>query len=325
MEPATIARGMSTATARIAYDGEALRSGAMDVRDLAPALLEIGGLCERAGQILNGDDAKVSVQVKSDFKSGSFEVTFEILQTLGKQLRTFVFGQGVQDAKYIMELVGISRGMAAGAAVSAIYLYKKLRGRRPKNVTRLENGNVSINIENINVEISQETFVLYSDDAMRSRIEGTLRPLLRDGIDTFEVRGDDEIAEIVTKEEAREAYEARREEPDTGEPPIIDSTYEMALEVVKIPFKDKLTWNFGIGSRRISADMRDQVFLERHRDGLTSFSVGDVLRVRLHSKVWTTPSGLKESNEILQVLAHSHRPSQRSLPQSQEQKPAQPG
>ena len=39
---------VSSETIHIAYLGEAVEDGSMDVRDLAPALLAIGKLCEQA-------------------------------------------------------------------------------------------------------------------------------------------------------------------------------------------------------------------------------------------------------------------------------------
>lgn len=43
-----------TTRARITYDGPALAEHVMDVRDLAPALLAFGDLCEEAGRALYG-------------------------------------------------------------------------------------------------------------------------------------------------------------------------------------------------------------------------------------------------------------------------------
>ncbi len=123
-EPAIIPDEMSTATARIAYDGEAVREGLMDVRDLAPALLEISALCDRANDLLNGDKAKISVNVRADFKTGSFAIDLDVVQKVFEHVKELLFGQAAQDAKYILEILGIS----AGGGVIA--LYKWFRGKR---------------------------------------------------------------------------------------------------------------------------------------------------------------------------------------------------
>src|SRR5690606_6815674 len=62
----------------LVYDGPALVQHQMDVRALAPALLAMSDLVERANELLNGDNAKVSVNVNASFKSGSFGIDLEL-------------------------------------------------------------------------------------------------------------------------------------------------------------------------------------------------------------------------------------------------------
>ncbi len=146
-----------------------------------------------------------------------------------------------------------------------------------------------------------------------------LRPLLKEGIEEFQVRqgpgAEPKIVEKVTKREAVEAYENRREEErEPTEPPVLDSTYEAALEIVKVPFRENLVWNFALGKAKLSAEMKDQAFLERHRAALTSFSTGDVLIVKLRTRSWPSPTGLKVIHEIVEVSRHIHRaPEQQEL------------
>jgi len=66
---------LSRASTTIAYNGPALAEGLMDVRDLAPALLAIGRMCQAANKSLNGDGIEVNAYVRSDMKAGSFTVT----------------------------------------------------------------------------------------------------------------------------------------------------------------------------------------------------------------------------------------------------------
>ena len=54
---------MSRATFTIAYDGPALTNHTMDVRDLAPAMLAVGQLCDAANVVLNGERSKIQVHV----------------------------------------------------------------------------------------------------------------------------------------------------------------------------------------------------------------------------------------------------------------------
>jgi hypothetical protein len=68
---------MSRASFTIAYDGPALRDGAMDVRDLAPALLAVGQLFDAANTVLNQNEARVNVNVTAT-GDGSFEIFFEV-------------------------------------------------------------------------------------------------------------------------------------------------------------------------------------------------------------------------------------------------------
>ncbi|MBE6440990.1 MAG: hypothetical protein E7022_01495 [Desulfovibrio desulfuricans] len=62
---------MSQKTLHIAYDGPALDTHEMDVRELAPALLAFSDMFEEANAVLNGDRAKISLNVKGSFKTGS--------------------------------------------------------------------------------------------------------------------------------------------------------------------------------------------------------------------------------------------------------------
>ena len=87
----------------VSYDGDALTEGAMDVRDLAPALIALGQSFERANALLNGDKASVSLRIRAT-QPGSFEIVL-ILQQLLENASDVLTDDWMTSAVVLKELL----------------------------------------------------------------------------------------------------------------------------------------------------------------------------------------------------------------------------
>ena len=74
---------MSKVAFRVAFDGEALASRTMDVRDLAPALMGLSEALIEANKILNGKETALEVHITPDIEENCFDIGIEVLQHWG--------------------------------------------------------------------------------------------------------------------------------------------------------------------------------------------------------------------------------------------------
>lgn len=285
---------MSTATVKIAYDGPILAAGTMDVRELAPALLAIGALCQDANKILNGNDAQVSVHVKAGFETGSFDVNLEVVQTLVSQTKAFLVGDNVAAALQLASLLGL----VGSGTVGLIKLVKWINGRQVTKVEPDQAGNVTIQINNSSITVSQSVVKLYNSVDVRKSLEGALKPLGRDGIDKFEVKQGDVVVESINKEE----YENFKSTTKDVEQPLTEERRTAHLEVIKPSFQEDLKWTLSDGDGTLNADMGDKEFFEKVHRGEIGFVKGDVLKVEMLTKSWHSMEGLRTERKILKVL-----------------------
>ena len=299
--------GTNRAEFNVYYDGEALRGSLMDVRDLAPALLALGDMLEAANRVINGDKATVRVNVKA-FQAGCFGIDFEIAQSFLDAARgMLVPGSKVREALEILALLGFTPvSVGGGVGIGLFWLIKKLRGKKPKNITVLEHGRVRVTIEGLDgqaedLEVQKEVIDLYADMAVRKSVDKAIDPTRRDGIDSLSVASGTERIEIVTKEEA--AYFT----PPLTEPEKIaadETPHERVLSIVSLSFKEDNKWRLSDGSAILHVKISDPDFLARVAEGKAEFAKGDMLKVRLSTRALNTSEGLKTEYEAVRVLEH---------------------
>lgn len=287
----------------ISYDGEALRSHSMDVRDLAPALLSLGKLFDESNRVLNGNKASVKLQVKAH-EEGSFEVLLELYQTYGERVTRFLTGEVITSALTLKELL-----LTAGGVGASLYaLIKKLKGSKPDRITNLENGMVRIEISGESFEISLKLISLFQDIEVRRAAEEVLKPLGKPGIDTFQIKHKSETVEMVTKEEL-EFFSISKIEDEK----ILESEQTTAFSIVSLAFKDDNKWRLHDGSSTLSVIIRDEDFLRKIDSNSLSFAKGDVLICRVRTTQWQTPNGLRSEHIVTEVLEHKPAMKQISL------------
>jgi hypothetical protein len=298
---------VSRARTVIAYDGPDLATGEMDVRDLAPALLSIGQLCQQANKLLNGDRAEMSVRVQADFRQGSFEVVLDVIQSLPAQIKDALLPKGmtVQDATAILQYLGLYGSAGIVASKSVLALIRWLRGLKPKAAERIAPD--QIRVENHYGEqtiVNNGTMILLNDQTVRTEMMRVVRPVERKGIDTFEVLEPEsrQVVETVTKADALSFRSMTAAELQPEQVPIHEGEADGVFQIVSPVFREDNKWKLSNGQADFWAEIRDDEFLTRVHRHEQLFGEGDLLRCRYHTATFREGAKLRSDISILRVI-----------------------
>jgi len=280
------------------YDGEAIQSGTMDVKDLAPALLAMGELLQETNRFLNSRDCQLQVRVKADFKTGSFEINLEIIQSITEQISSFFFGNNYSPPEKIIFLLGFISGTKISC--SLIKFLNQLRGRKVKSATPADSKNINIEISGDNniIMVPNEVWRLAQNPPTREKLEKVMQPLENEGIDTFFTGDSSTERTIVTKAEL-----PYLKQPPFVDIPVLNSEQRIALAIDSLSFQEGLVWKFHDGGSKLNARIADPDFVQSIDKGI-EFRKGDILVVDMATRQIQTKSGLKNEHTIVKVLEH---------------------
>ncbi len=296
---------MSSAfTTKIAYAGEAVDDGIMDIKALAPALLALGDTIEEANKVLNGADAKIQVSVRADFRQGSFEVAIEVLRTVPQQIQMILGQMPNFSALEICAFLGAAGGVSQFCGITLIDAIKWIAGRHVKSAKILNNGSVRLKVDDDEKEITKEVYALLQSVKTRRSLDGVLEPLKHEGVSSFQFRSE----KITTIEKTEVKYFALPEQQVCEEEKELPATERTAVfKIIGVNFEEGLKWRLSDGEAKFYASILDKNFSDEVNSSNLSFAKGDMFEARMRTTQKISAAGLKVENEIIEVMKFHHR------------------
>lgn len=270
---------MSRQVFSVAYDGSA-RSGnhSIDVQTLAPALLAFGRLLREANTEFNGKKSVSKIFVVSDFEHKCFNINFELIVGMYKQVQVMLGMDGVKTAKEVLEWIGLLRGKAATETPYLQYLeWKKGRNVVEEKSDIDPSGSVKVTIigDNNSVYVAPPVLALSKNNKALRATKDAFLPLGKDGFDVMRSSdgdtaqseiGPQQVEDIVAS--CSSALEESKLEPD----PEIETTPAW-LSVYSPVFDVKADkWRFRLGREVIYADISETDIAQEAMNRGGSFS-----------------------------------------------------
>jgi hypothetical protein len=299
---------MSHAEFILTYDGPALATHEMNVRDLAPAMLAVGDAFEGLNALFNGKSAQLAVNVRAH-QPGCFKVAFDIVQVT-KDLTPLLTGPGITAANNLLALLIGGGTVAGGTTAGLIWLIRRLKGKSPERIEKLTPGLFRLFIGDQTFEIPIELLQAYQDLRVRRAVEGFVaKPLRKPGITHVAV----EYGGFSERVERDESDYFVAPEPDTDI--VVDDTRRAAFTIRDLSFDEDGFWRLFDGSNPVKVRIEDGQFLARIENDDIRFAKHDVLVCLVHFVQRRTGRGLENEHTVIEVIEHIAAPRQLRLPE----------
>lgn len=307
-----------TAKARIAYVGEALNNGEMEVKELAPALIAFADLVEAAHHALGGTDT-IRVMLNQDsLRKGSFDITMVLDMGLLEQAKLFAgmaHDSGLAD---LMEVLGWGKdAIEFGGVVGIFALVKKVAGRKMTSIQKKgEKAEICLE-DGTSIWTNAKTLTIFLDAKCRVSVEKVVQPVNLDGIERFELRNPEtpdskEPIERIGKKDVgyfKAPPAGTIQEEQLTKP--VDT--ELTVEITSVNFKTGHKWQLTDGSNTFWASIQDENFVKRVEDGQISFASGDMLKIKYHVQQNIKNGKLTSEYIVTEVLEIIRKPNQIQL------------
>lgn len=285
----------------IAYDGPALATGRMPVRDLAPALLALGDLFSLASGVLYPQLAPVSLKVEATAE-GSFLVRLLLDAEEGWDQLIDLFGS--EEASALTNLTDAV--LLAGGGL--FWVIKKIGRRKISSADHtLDPGTIRLTLDDhTTLEVPIETWTLFRNVEIRKYTREVVQPLGREGVDVVKLMSGRSDEDLVIEKADLPAFAVT----EVAEEPLLEQTQEMYVEIVAVAFIPGNKWRLSLGDYTFWASVDDEQFLERVQSGEEAFRKGDVLRCLMEMVQTRDVDGLHMEYRVLEVREHLPRAGQ---------------
>lgn len=270
---------MAETSFEVRYDGEAVRDGRMEVRELAPALLALSELFTAASRLLYPDDDPVALEIEAT-REGSFVIEL-VLHAVGSGWDQLSHMDLTKDAGQL----ALFKELIIGDSIdfSLFGLIKRLKGKTVvKEVEGPGAGETTLTEQGgVEVVVKTEVARLAADENIRRELRDVVEPLTREGVDTFEV-GSGAKATVRLEKADAPSFEppAAPDDPELLSEQVLDDVY---LELLTVDLEKGSTrkWRFGGIGGNFTATIEDPEFLQKVARHEVMFGTGDQLRARV--------------------------------------------
>jgi hypothetical protein len=285
---------MSKVSFAFRYAGEALDDGLLDVRDLAPAMLALGDLCEQANFQVNGTEAKATVQIRA-VAPGSFVVEFYLVVGLLRAVRKLFNAETLRNAHEVFELVK-----------DTVETVKALKGRKIDKVTELADGSKRLTVEHRQTfDLPPELSAMLMRRAVQDDLAGIIRPLQAEGVDRLEILQGNKVVETVDSDDV-DSFEAlatafplvEENEDLLVTPSIIEGTFR----VVTVSSDPRKRWTFRNAGNSYNVKVDDKGLFQMAKEGHLGIEPGFIVRVRIRSEIRFVRGEQRIENYLVRVL-----------------------